>query len=88
MSNTKNKYAIGDYVIIEIHGSMLQPAYISGIDGEYYNVDVCLLSTDNKYIEKYPYKRVAEEMLYPVILKEKRKTDTKKLNGDESSGNN
>lgn len=78
MSDTENKYTIGDYVIMKIHGSMFQPAYISGIDGEYYDVDVCLLSTDNKYIERYPYTRVTKEMLYPVVLKEKQKTNVKK----------
>lgn len=57
------RFSKGDYVIVKVHGSMVQPGYVSQVNDTSYDIDVCMLSLDKKHIERFPYLNVSEDMV-------------------------
>lgn len=63
------KYKVGDYVIMKIHSSIYQPGYISRVTGNTYDVNICILSTNKRYLERLTYCNVDEDLLQTVEKK-------------------
>ena len=57
------RFTVGDYVVVQLYGTIYQPGYISRVNNNDYDVDVCMLSLDKKHIERFSYQSVKEDMI-------------------------